>query len=90
MALFMTIGILAGCDHSEPFHSSVPAPGGPLTPGAPTRLTYNPERDLQPRWLPDGSGFYYTVERNDRDEPDQCLARMGANGGVIVALVKIW
>ena len=86
MAL-VAVALLAGCDHKPPFESSVAMPDAPFAPGVPIRLTYNPERDLQPRWLPDGSGFYYTVERNDRADRDQCLARMAGSGGAIVELI---
>ena len=78
---------LAGCDHTPPFTSSIPRPSGPLAPGFGSRITYNPAEDTRPRWLPDGSGFYYTAERNDRADGDQCLARMAPTGGAIVELI---
>jgi len=58
-------------------------PTGPLGNAVPLRLTYNPGADLGPVWLPDGSGFFYTMERLDRSDRDRCLARMAAAGGTI-------
>ena len=59
------------------------APGGPLGNAVPLRLTYNPGEDLGPVWLPDGSGFFYTMERLDRGDLDRCLVQMDAGGGTI-------
>jgi len=58
-------------------------PGGPLGSAVPLRLTYNPGEDLGPVWLSDGSGFFYTAERLDRDDKDRCLALMPSGGGSI-------
>ena len=58
-------------------------PGGPFGSGVPLRLTYNPGEDLGPVWLPDGSGFLYTMEQLDRDDKDRCLVLMPAGGGSI-------
>ena len=58
-------------------------PGGPFGSAVPLRLTYNPGEDLGPVWLPDGSGFWYTEERLDRDDKDRCLALIPAGGGTI-------
>jgi hypothetical protein len=58
-------------------------PGGPFSSLVPLRLTYNPGEDLGPVWLPDGSGFFYTMERLDRDDKDRCLVLMAAGGGSI-------
>ncbi len=58
-------------------------PGGPFGSVVPLRLTYNLGEDLGPVWLPDGSGFLYTMERLDRDDKDRCLVLMAAGGGSI-------
>ncbi|HET9707929.1 MAG TPA: hypothetical protein VFP39_06475 [Gemmatimonadales bacterium] len=58
-------------------------PGGPFGSVVPLRLTYNRGEDLGPVWLPDGSGFSYTMERLDRDDKDRCLVLMPAAGGSI-------
>ena len=58
-------------------------PGGPFGNLVPLRLTYNPGDDLGPVWLPDGSGFFYTMERLDRADKDRCLVLMPAGGGSI-------
>jgi WD40 repeat protein len=79
--------LLAGCDHTPPFTSTPEPPRGPLVPGVATRITYNLGADLQPRWLPDGSGFLYTVQRTDRPDRDRCFARMAFGGGAIVELI---
>ena len=75
--------VLMACEHGAPFRPGEYGPNGPLNPGDPTRLTYNPGQDLIPAWLPDGSGIVYTGERLDRADRDRCLAFLPAAGGVI-------
>ena len=70
---------LAGCDHTPTGSWSLPD-RQPLTSGNPRLLTYNPGWDTKPVWLPDGSGFYYTLERAGQD-PDRCLGLMPSSGG---------
>lgn len=76
--------IAAACDHEGALTPAVSTPNGPLGSGSVVRLTYNPGADLDPAWLPDGSGFFYTMERLDRPDRDRCLAQMPGNGGSIV------
>lgn len=71
------------CTHDQPMSVGIYAPGGPFGSVVPLRLTYNPGEDLGPVWLPDGSGFIYTMERLDRDDKDRCLVLMPAGGGSI-------
>lgn len=83
----MAVTWLAGCDHSEPFPPQQPANGPPRGGGNPVRVSYNLGTDLRPTWLPDGSGFFYTLERMDRDDQDRCLARMNAGGGSVLEVI---
>ncbi len=80
---FVVTVVLVACEHGEPFRPGEYGPDGPLNPGDPTRLTYNPGQDLIPAWLPDGSGIVYTAERFDRLDHDRCLAFMPGGGGTI-------
>ena len=74
--------LLVACGHTEPFQLGDYGSAGPLAGGNPTRLTYNPGQDLQPKWLADGS-ILYTAERWDRVDHDRCLAFLPAAGGAI-------
>jgi len=79
-----TLVCLAGaCTHDQPMSVGSYTPGGPFGSVVPLRLTYNPGEDLGPVWLPDGSGFFYTMERLDRDDKDRCLVLMPLAGGSI-------
>ena len=71
------------CTHDQPMSIGTYTPGGPFGSVVPLRLTYNPGEDLGAAWLPDGSGFFYTMERYDRNDKDRCLALMPASGGSI-------
>jgi WD40 repeat protein len=71
------------CTHDQPMSVGSFTPGGPFGSVVPLRLTYNTGEDLGPVWLPDGSGFFYTMERLDRDDKDRCLVQMPAGGGSI-------
>ena len=84
---WLCVAGLAACEHTQPFRPDDYPPGVPNGSGSLIRLTYNPGQDLAPSWLPDGSGFLYTMERDDREDRDRCLARMPARGGSITALI---
>jgi WD40-like Beta Propeller Repeat len=71
------------CTHDQPMSVGSFTPGGPRGGVVPLQLTYNPGEDLGPVWLPDGSGFIYTMERLDRDDKDRCFVLMAAGGGSI-------
>lgn len=80
----------SGCAHELPLRPGAYTPGVPPGTGALVRLTFNPRADLSPVWLPDGTGFLYTMERTDtsvlfeRPDRDRCLAQLPAAGGSIV------
>ena len=75
--------LAVACTHDQPMSVGSYTPGGPVGSVVPLRLTYNPGEDLGPVWLPDGSGFFYTMERLDREDKDRCLVLMPARGGSI-------
>ena len=77
------VSLALACTHDQPMSVGSFTPGGPFGSVVPLRLTYNPGEDLGPVWLPDGSGFFYTMERLDRDDQDRCLVLMPAAGGSI-------
>ena len=74
---------VAGCGHTAPFSIDEGGSAGPLIPGQPARITYNPGQDLIPVWLPDGSAFVFTAERRDRADHDRCFAFVPGTGGTI-------
>ena len=79
----LAVALLSGCDHTAPFDSPGAPNPGPRGTGNPVQVTYNLGTDLRPSWLPDGSGFFYSLERTDRKDGDLCLALMPATGGVV-------
>lgn len=72
---------VAACSHEQPFETPESGTDQPFLPGTPTRWTYNPDHDLWPAWLPDGSGFYYTWQQARTFLQDRCLAELPATGG---------
>ncbi|HYK12307.1 MAG TPA: hypothetical protein VEV39_16010 [Gemmatimonadales bacterium] len=73
---------IVGCQHSEPFDAPLPPTvTGPLTPGSPTQLTYNPGADVYPAWAPDGSFLLYQAENPNRPDRDRCLYLLPPTGG---------
>lgn len=72
-----------GCTHDSPLRPASYTPNVPAGSGPLVRLTYNAGADLSPVWLPDGSGFLYTMERADRFDRDRCLALLPPSGGTI-------
>ena len=72
-----------GCGHPAPFSSDEDGSTGPLIPGQPAQITYNPGQDLIPAWLPDGGAFVFTAERRDRADHDRCFAFVPGEGGTI-------
>jgi hypothetical protein len=77
------LALLLGCSHDVPLTPGRYPPGVPPGSGPIYRITYNPGADLSPSWLPDGRGFFYTVERLDRSDHDRCLALLPPAGGTI-------
>lgn len=78
---------LPGCAHDAPFVAAGHAPRPPRDAGADVRVTYNPGVDLAPTWLPDGSGFLYTAQQQDRVDGDGCLALQPPEGGGITRVL---
>jgi len=74
---------VVSCGHDAAFSPRPYTPGQPAGVGPIVRLTFNPGADLDPVWLPDGTGFFYTMERLDRPDRDRCLAEMPGAGGSI-------
>ena len=83
MVTLLLLTVLAACDHTAPFDAPGAPNPGPRGSGNPVQVTYNLGTDLRPSWLPDGSGFFYSLERTDRVDEDLCLALMPAAGGVV-------
>jgi hypothetical protein len=77
------LSLLLGCTHDWPFAPGSYPPNVPPGSGTAYRVTYNPGADLAPAWLPDGTGFLYTIERLDRPDHDRCLALLPPAGGTI-------
>jgi len=75
--------LLGACEHPEPFAVREPA-ANPVSPSLPRQLTFNPEGDWFPRWLPDGSAIGYSYHPGENGEKDRCLAFIPPEGGRIV------
>jgi hypothetical protein len=73
-------GVLAGCQHSEPFSTSSFSPTGPFSRAIPRILTLNVATDLFPVWKPDETGLFYSYERTDDQDRDRCIAQMPPSG----------
>ncbi|HET9292672.1 MAG TPA: hypothetical protein VFO06_00140, partial [Gemmatimonadales bacterium] len=73
--------LVIACDHEKPFESPDTGTDVPFLPGAPTRLTYNPGKDLHPAWLADGSAMIYAWEELAVLPYDRCLGVMASTGG---------
>lgn len=78
---------IAGCGHSAPF--AVPDNGSdqPFADGSPRRLTFNVGDDRAPAWLPDESGFLYSLQRRDRRDLDRCLGLLPPDGGRLLRTI---
>jgi hypothetical protein len=77
---------LAACEHSTPFEDPAPVTNPPRGDGPVYRVTFNVADDRTVSWLPDGAGFIYSTEREDRTDHDRCLATQPAAGGTIMRL----
>lgn len=77
----LTLLLLLGCGHSEPFTNPDTGTDQPFSPGPPVRLTANAGGDLQPAWTADGSGFLYSVSDPARQDRDVCLGLIPAGHG---------
>jgi len=74
--------LLGACEHPAPFAVREPEPN-PVSAALPRRLTWNPEGDWFPRWLPDGSAIGYSYHPGENAEKDRCLAFIPPEGGRI-------
>ena len=83
-ALVLIAAAAAACDHSKPFAAGEPDDRGPFAPGSAARVTFNVADDRTVSWLPDGSGFIYSTEREDRADHDRCLAIQPPGGGTVM------
>jgi hypothetical protein len=77
----LALAAALGCGHTEPFSTPPFDRDQPFDPTPPVRLTLNRGPDLQPAWLPDGSGILYSTQLLDSRGNDVCLARLSATGG---------
>ena len=83
ITLQVALAALAGltaCDHARPFGAPAAEPNQPFSTAFPRRLTFGVGADLQPAWLPDGSGFVYSFPLA-RPDNDRCLGVLPAEGG---------
>ena len=80
-ALLLALGLLLGCNHSEPFGNRSFGSDQPFNPTAPVQLTLNRGPDRYPAWLPDGSGILYSSQPAGRRDRDICLAELPPGGG---------
>ncbi len=76
----LTLLLLLGCGHSEPFTDPDTGTDQPFDPGPPVRLTANLGGDLQPAWTADGSALLYSVLDPARQDRDVCLGVIPAAG----------
>ncbi len=79
--LLCTAMAVCACNHEQPFETPGHASDQPFLPGTPTRLTYNPGKDLRPAWSADGGSFVYAWQQLGSANYDRCLAEMSGSGG---------
>ena len=80
LALAPALAALAACEHAQPFSAPAGEPNVPKAVAFPRQLTFNAGADLQPAWLPDGSGIIYSFSLGQADH-DVCLGILPAEGG---------
>ena len=80
LAWLAALGVLAACEHAQPFGAPDLGPNEPFSTAFPRQLTFDQQSDLAPDWLPDGSGIIYSFPRGTPDG-DRCLAILPAQGG---------
>jgi WD40 repeat protein len=69
----LSLVLLLGCGHSEPFTNPDTGTDRPFDPGPPVRLTANRGGDLEPAWTADGRALLYSVSDPAREDRDVCL-----------------
>jgi hypothetical protein len=77
----LSIALLIGCGHTDPFSNPDSNTGQPFDPSPPARLTLNLGLDRDPAWLADGSGILYSAQDPGRSDRDVCLALLPPAGG---------
>jgi hypothetical protein len=77
----LTLLLVLGCGHTEPFGSVPVGTNQPFNPTPPIRLTLNQGPDRGAAWLPDGSGILYSTQQLGRSDHDVCLALIPPGGG---------
>ena len=88
LAALAGIAVLA-CEHTSPFTTPPQGLSGPLVPGNPVQITYNPGVDVYASWLPGGTSLIYTEERLDQPHREQCLAVISASGGTVTRQICV-
>jgi hypothetical protein len=87
LAALSLVAGLAACEHAQPFGTPDPRANGPFSSAFPRQLTFRAGPDLDPAWLPDGSGIIYSFARDARADGDRCLGVLPAEGGYAVQTV---
>ncbi|MGE5927528.1 MAG: hypothetical protein ACM357_09250 [Gemmatimonadota bacterium] len=78
----LTLALLGtACTHGDPFSVDDYRTQVPFHDTDPARLTYSEYADLDPAWLPDGSGVLYSYTHTDSPERDRCLGVLPRTGG---------
>ncbi len=79
----LLLSLFVACTHSDAFTPHDSSTSEPLVAATPTRLTYNPQADVDPFWLPDGTGIIYAWGTGGAlpGDRDQCLGELPATGG---------
>lgn len=73
------VAAVSACDHSAGWAARSFGTDVPLVPGNPARLTWNPNADHDPAWLPDGRGLMYTADTSTAGST--CLGILPPTGG---------
>lgn len=69
------------CAHGEPFAVEDHQTNVPFAATEPARFTLSTFPDLDPAWLPDGEGFFYSYTDAETPELDRCLGILPRTGG---------
>jgi hypothetical protein len=83
--VLVSLGILAACNHQDPFPNGDPAPNGPRGSTPPVQLTLSTGEDRSPSWQADGSAFDYALAREEGPAGDRCVGGMPAAGGTRIS-----
>jgi hypothetical protein len=81
--------LLAACAHGDAFTPEVIPPNPITTATPPRRLTFSPEGDWSPTWLPDGSAIGYSYHVLGRRDRDRCLGFLPPEGGRITRSICV-